>query len=90
MTFSDIASFLGQIIKRFVAPSPTFFKVVKYISVAVALITGLPAFLQENGIVLPEAIEVISSKVIMWAGVVSALIAQLTVNDQAKVEKGIK
>lgn len=90
MTWTQIAEFIGQIIKRFVAPSPTFFKVVKYVSVAIALITGLPAFLQENGIDLPEAIDVIASKVIMWAGVVAALVAQLTVDDQAKAERGIK
>jgi hypothetical protein len=54
-------------------------KNIRNISIVIALITGLPAFLAENGLDLPDAIDVISNKVVSIAGIIAAIIAQISV-----------
>lgn len=76
--------FLAEVLKRFLGETPWFFKVVQIISVAVALILGLPQLLADAGVVLPPHIEEITSKVVFYAGLVAAFIAQLTVTPEVK------
>ena len=51
---------------------------------------GLPAFFAGGRIVLPDAWIAISNKVVGYAGIVAAFIAQLTATQEAKEEKGIQ
>lgn len=73
--------FLVQLVKRFLSSTPKFFKVVKVLAIVTALIAGVPALLQNSGIVLPEAIQAIASKVVSISALVAAFIAQLTTTD---------
>ncbi len=73
--------FLIELIKRFLSKTPKFFKVVKAISVIVALITGIPALLEQANIVLPDSLNAIASKVVSIAALISAFISQLTTTD---------
>lgn len=86
----DITKFLSDFVKRLFAESPVFFKILRWISVIVALITGLPSFLEQLGIKLPEQWDAVSSKVVAIAALVGAFVAQLTVTESAKAEKGIQ
>ena len=81
------SNFLAELVQRLFSKNPNFFKWVQAISILVALITGLPAFLETSGIQLPEAWESISNKAVAIAALVAAFIAQLPkqdVNQQPK------
>lgn len=71
---------ITEILKRLMAKSPKIFKVIKWISILVVLVTGLPAFLVSVGITLPPELLVLENKAIAIAGIVGAIISQLTVD----------
>jgi hypothetical protein len=73
--------FLIELVLRLFSKTPNFFKIVRTISIILTVITGLPLFLQESGIDLPSAWDAIASKIVSIAGVVSAFIASLAVED---------
>lgn len=83
-------NFLNELIIRLFSSKPWFFQVVQIISVATAVVTGLPEFLADSGIHLPEALEAISSKAVSIAAMVAAFVSQLTVTDKTKKENGLK
>mgnify|MGYP001267613644 CR=1 FL=1 len=86
----NLGTFLSEIILRLFAKTPSFFKWVRNISLVLTVLIGLPAFLQESGIVLPEYWAAISNKVVGIATIVAAFIAQLTATPEEKEEKGIQ
>jgi len=77
-------NFLNELIIRLFSSKPWFFQVVQIISVATAVVTGLPEFLADSGIHLPAAWEAISSKAVSIAAMVAAFVSQLTVTDKTK------
>jgi len=86
----NLITFVSEIILRFFGKTPSFFKWVQLIAVITALLTGLPAFLEQSGVVLPAYIQAIASKIVSVAAVVAAIIAQLTVTSEVKKEEGLK
>lgn len=83
-------NFLADLLKRLISPNSKFFSILQKIALVLSLITGLPAFLEAQGVVLPEAIATIASKVVSIASLVAAFIAQLTVSDTVKKTLNIK
>lgn len=87
-----ISKFLIELVKRFSAETPWFFKVIRNLSIATAVIAGLPqflSFLTIAGVELPEIVFVFSNKVISVSSLVAAFIAQLTVTAKEKEELNI-
>jgi len=78
---------ITQILKRLVAKSPKIFQVIKWISILVVLVTGLPGFLESVGITLPPDLLVLENKAIAIAGIVGAVISQLTVDTPEATQK---
>ena len=77
---------LIELLRRLISDTPKIFKSLRNLQIVLALITGLPYFLMENGVVLPEAIQAIASKVVFYASIVGSVIAQLTVTDPKSVQ----
>lgn len=77
--------FIKELIIRWGKKQPWFFKAVQWIMIAVALILGLPEYLQDAGLLdqIP-IIEPILSKVVLWAGLVGAFVSKLTVTSEEK------
>lgn len=76
--------FFLELIQRFLAKTPKFFKYIRLAGIALAIVTGLPAFLEGVGVVLPESIALVANKVVAIAASVGAFIAQLTVHNNEK------
>lgn len=83
-------NFLNELIIRLFSDKPWFFKVVQVISVITALVTGLPQFLADSGISLPETWQSLSSQVVSIAAMVAAFVSQLTVTDKTKKENNLR
>jgi hypothetical protein len=79
-----LIKFAGELTLRLFSKTPLFFKIVQIASVVVALVLGLPDYLAESGVQLPEAWTAITDKIILYVGVVGAFIAQLTVTAETK------
>lgn len=76
---NPILDFLTEIVVRLRNKSPKFFKVLQVISILVALIPGIPTFLDYLGIVLPDFLIAIENKTIAIAGIVAAFLTGLPV-----------
>lgn len=87
---NSILSFAAELLTRLFGKTPKFFKIVQILSIVVTLLSGLPAYLQESGVILPEYLNAIASKVVAVCGIVATVIAQLTVTTQDKEAKGLK
>ena len=74
-----VADLLITIVRRFLLKKPKFFKGLQIISICIAVLTGLPAYLMQQGFVLPEGIQTMASELISKMSLVAALISQLTV-----------
>jgi hypothetical protein len=72
-------NFLQQLIARWKASSPTFFKVITTLSAITAFITGIPMLLTDLGVNLPSFLVAFENKTVAIAATVGALIAKLTV-----------
>ena len=82
-------NFLAELIARLLGETPAFFKTLQTITVVIAIITGLPTFLTQAGLDLPDAWDTIILKVISIASMVGAFISQLTLTAKGKEAKGI-
>lgn len=80
--------FVVQLIRRFLAQTPWFHKVLRGVSIVVAVIAALPQFMDAAGLyeILPGTATDIVTKIVGIAAVVSALVAQLAVTEEAKDE----
>jgi hypothetical protein len=82
-----ISKFLIELVKRFSAETPWFFKVIRNLSIATAIVAGLPeflSFLTLVGVELPQIVFVFSNKVVAISSLVAAFVAQLTATTQEK------
>lgn len=82
---NPILDFLKEIFIRLGADSPKFFKVIKWIAAAAALITGLPAFIDFLGVTLPDWAIALESKTVAIAAAIAAFIAALPVKNDPEV-----
>jgi hypothetical protein len=83
-------NFLAELVVRLFGKTPAFFKTLQIITVIVAVITGLPTFLTQVGIDLPDAWDSIVLKIISASSMVGAFISQLTLTTQEKEVEKIK
>jgi hypothetical protein len=74
-------AFLKELIQRFFAKSPKFFKIIQVLSGIAFVITGFPMLIAEAGIVLPDNLVALQNKVVAVASIVSFIISKLTVVD---------
>lgn len=79
-----IIEFLSEIVIRLSKKSPLFFKILQYISIAVAIIPGIPALLESFGVTLPAFLADLSNQTIAICGIVAAFLTGLPV-DKAPV-----
>ena len=85
-----MTDFIAELVKRLFSEKPWFFVWVQRIAAIVAIITGLPQFLEASGITLPAAWASISSQIVSVAAVVAAFIAQLTVTTKVKEDEHLR
>lgn len=87
---NPVLSFLTELVVRFRAKSPLFFKIIQWVSIAVTLVTGLPVFLTYLGVEnLPEWFTALQSKAAGIAAIVATFLAGLPV-DTPPIEEGNK
>jgi hypothetical protein len=82
-------NFLAELVLRLFGKTPQFFKIVQVVSIVVAAVTGLPEFLNEIGLDLPESFDILANKVVAIAAIVAAFISQLTVTTDTKKQENI-
>jgi len=87
---NGLIQFVVELLTRFGAKTPWFFKVVRTVAIIAALITGLPAFLSGAGVELPGAIQSIMSTAVSVASLVAAFVAQLTVTSEEKKARALR
>ena len=85
-----LQKFIIEILVRFVADTPNFFKIVRTVGLVVSSISGIALVINSNSELFGEAINTIVVQVIMYAGLVSSFIAQLTATTDAKRKEGLK
>lgn len=85
-----MTDFLLEIVKRWGAKTPYFFRVLRWLTVIIAVVTGLPEVIAEAGIDLPDAIDVLANKVVAIAATIGAIISQLTATTEEKTKREIK
>lgn len=87
-----MTDFIAELIKRWGAKQPWFFKVITNVSLALAVVIGLPGFLDSVGVwdVLPENVTQVISQIVFYAGLAVSFIAKLTVTSKDKKDLSIK
>jgi hypothetical protein len=85
-----LQKFIIEILVRFVSDTPNFFKIVRTVGLVVSTISGIALVINSNSELFGEAINTIVVKVIMYAGLASSFIAQLTATTDAKRKEGLK
>lgn len=89
-----IIDFIKETWHRIGLPSPSFFQVIQWISLAVAFVTGLPSLLlqyqSELGITFPSWVFALSDRTVAWAALIGLIVAKLPVKnpDATKIKKG--
>ncbi len=80
-----VIQFIKEVWHRLGLPSPSFFQVIQWLSMAVAFITGLPALLLQYqaqfGITFPQWVFTLSDRAVAWAAIVGFFISKLAVKD---------
>lgn len=83
--------FITEIINRIGMKSPSFFRIMQWISIAVAAISGLPAliaqFQNDLGVTLPDWMLSISSKLVAISAIVAWVMAKLPVSNAEAVKE---
>lgn len=77
-----LLAFLQEFVQRLRKKSPTFFKIISFLSAAVALLAGLPGLFQELQISLPSWAEVFQNRIVAIASTVAFFISKLTVDKE--------
>jgi hypothetical protein len=96
MKLEILIGFIADLIKRFVKPTPQFFKVLQVLSAIIFAIFGLPGVIHslcsQMGIciILPEWWDGLYSQVTGIASLVSILIAQLATPEENKGDLELK
>ena len=82
--------FLIQLVRRFLGQTPWFHKVLQYVSIVTTVIAAIPVFLAklctDYGLCdfVPTDVSLIIAKVVVVAGIISTIVAQLSVTEEAK------
>ena len=78
--------FLAQLIRRFLAQTPWFQKVVKVVMIITATVAAIPQFLDMAGLttLIQGSVMDIVSKIVVVSALVGAFVAQLAVSDEGK------
>jgi hypothetical protein len=76
--------FIIELITRLFSKTPKFFTTLKVVLAIVTVITGIPAFLTESGIIFPASWQPIILKVVSVASMVGTVVAQLTMTQSDK------
>lgn len=82
--------FLIQLVRRFLGQTPWFHKMLQYVSIVTTVIASIPVILAklctEYGLCdfVPSDVSLIIAKAVAVSGVISMLVAQLSVTDEAK------
>ena len=90
MKLDVLIGFLVDLIKRFIKPTPRFFKILQFVSAVIFALFGLPGVINElcDGmgicIALPAWWDGLYSKATGVASILSIIITQLTVTEGAK------
>jgi hypothetical protein len=84
-----IQNFITELASRFLADTPKFFKIVRTIGIVITILSGFAMVLASNGDLFSEQFNYILAQVIMYSGIVTAFISQLTATTEAKIEKKI-
>lgn len=74
---SQVWNYIIEFFKRLGAKTPTFFKVLNYLSIATVIVTGLPGILEELGIALPAWAETFQSKAVAIASLIATVLTKL-------------
>jgi hypothetical protein len=90
MNLNDFLKFFADILARFISPTPKFFKIMQIIVTVITVLIGLPAFLEDTGVAIPEAWEAISSSIVFYGGLIILFISQLTVTAESKPKLSLK
>jgi hypothetical protein len=69
-----------SIAERITAPTPKLFAIIRNIGIVIATIAGAIIGLEQQGVQLPEVVKLIADKAAIIAGIVAAIVSQLTVN----------
>jgi len=77
------------IMDRIKAPTPKLFAIIRNIGIALATVAGAVMGLQEQGVQLPEIVTIIAGKVTAVAGIIAAIVSQLTVDYSALSTKKV-
>lgn len=81
-----IIDFIVELIRRWFAPTPTFFKTLRTIAVIIGIITAIEPILSMFDVQFHWGISVAIQKVISVVAFVSAVVAQLTVENPVKAD----
>ena len=84
-TTPDVLAFLKELFQRLGQKTPTFFKIVAWISGLCTIITGLPGILDMLHIAVPEFMEALYNKTLAVASSVGLFISLLTVKDATQI-----
>lgn len=82
--------FLIQLVRRFLGQTPWFHKVLQYVSIATTVIASIPVILAklctEYGLCdfVPSDVSLIIAKAVAISGIISTIVAQLSVTEEAK------
>lgn len=77
------------IMDRIKAPTPKLFAIIRNIGITLATVAGAVMGLQEQGVQLPEIVTAIAGKATVIAGIIAALVSQLTVDYSALSTKKV-
>lgn len=75
-----------SLLERLLAPTPRLFTIIRNIAIIVSVLVGLIITLQSHGINLPDWLIFFKDKAVWMGGIIAAIIAQLTVDYQAKAK----
>lgn len=75
-----------SLLERLLAPTPQLFTIIRNIAIAISVLVGLITSLESYGINVPDWLIFFKDKAIWTGGLIAAVIAQLTVDYQAKAK----
>jgi uncharacterized membrane protein HdeD (DUF308 family) len=75
----QIIDFIVELIKRWVSPTPTFFKTLRTISIIIGIITSIAPILSLFDIQFNLGISLVLQKIISVAAFIAAIVSQLSV-----------
>jgi hypothetical protein len=75
--------------ERLTAPTPKLFAIIRNVGIALATVAGAVMGLEEQGVKLPEIVTIVAGKMTAIAGIIAALVSQLTVDFSALSTKRV-